>query len=235
MSSRIIRDWTDSESVDKLSPMAEVTFTRLLMKADDFGSYHANPKLVRGSLFPLKDDICIDDIQMWLNELKSADLIIFYKSEDKAYLRIQKFGQRLRNMRGKFPDPDNSQQDAAHICETLLETETETNKKQKQEPEVTTFPDSLNSDSFKKKWLDWLSYRSEIKKPLKSIKSINASLKQLGKYNEAFVCHLIDRSISNSWQGLIFEISKTDNEFKNFKNDSKNRGSDPNGKSFGAL
>lgn len=108
MANRILRDWTDSENVDKLSFQAEVLFTRLFMKADDYGCFHANPKLVKAAVFPLKD-IREADISRWLDECQKAGLIAFYNEGGKKYLCIRNFGQRLRAMKRRFPEPaDNS-------------------------------------------------------------------------------------------------------------------------------
>lgn len=133
----MLRDWTASEAVDKVSPEAEVFFTRLIMKADDYGSFYSNSKLIKAALFPLKDfkDITISK---WVNECIEAKLIFAYTVDGKEFLRIENFGQRLRNMRSTFPQPaDNSPRLAASICnpppetkrnevETETESETET-------------------------------------------------------------------------------------------------------------
>ena len=47
MPDRILRDTTDSERVNSVSINAELMMYRLFMKADDFGSYYANPKLIK--------------------------------------------------------------------------------------------------------------------------------------------------------------------------------------------
>lgn len=134
MANRVLRDWTTSEAVDKLSDGAEVFFTRLIMKADDYGSFHSNPKLIKAALFPLKE---YKDIQIsrWVNECIDAGILFAYTVEGREYLRIVNFGQRLRNMRSTFPQPDdNAQQSAASRRECPPETkrnetevETETN------------------------------------------------------------------------------------------------------------
>lgn len=128
MANRILRDWTDSENIDKLSFQAEVTFTRLFMKADDYGCFHANPKLVKAALFPLKD-LRETDISRWLDECQKAGLIAFYNEGGKKYLVIKNFGQRLRAMKSKFPlpiDSDTLTDDSNPPLETKRnETETE--------------------------------------------------------------------------------------------------------------
>ena len=106
MANRVLRDWTQSESIDKLSQGAELFFTRLIMKADDYGCYYGNPKLLNSALFPLKDydQIAIRD---WRDECVKAKIIILYEFEGKQYIKIKDFGQRLRLMKSKFPQPED--------------------------------------------------------------------------------------------------------------------------------
>lgn len=102
MANRVLRDWTDSENIDKLSFMAESFFVRLFMKADDFGYFHANPKLLKANLFPLKD-FREADVSRCLIECQAAGLIAIFEVEQKKYLIIKNFNQRLRKMVSKFP------------------------------------------------------------------------------------------------------------------------------------
>lgn len=104
MANRVLRDWTMSERIDLLSAEAEVFFTRLIMKADDYGRYHANPKLLKAALFPLKNT-SESEIEKWLIECSSIKVINLYESDGKKYLQIDDFGQRLRQMNSKFPEP----------------------------------------------------------------------------------------------------------------------------------
>lgn len=149
MANRVLRDWTASESIDTLSEGAEVFFTRLIMKADDYGSFHSNSKLIKAALFPLKEykDAVISK---WVNECIEAKILIAYTVDGKEYLRIVNFGQRLRNMRSTFPQPaDKSPQVAASRIhpppetkrnEVETETETETNATADETPPVCVWP-----------------------------------------------------------------------------------------------
>lgn len=135
MPQRVIRDWTDSEKINTISSSAECLFVRLMMKADDFGNFHANVKLVKSLCFPLKD-YRESDITRWMNELKESGLIAFYMADNKKYLTILKFGQRLRNMRNTFPKPsenDNMQQIAASCGECPPETNRSRNEEEGEE------------------------------------------------------------------------------------------------------
>nr|DAM90933.1 MAG TPA: hypothetical protein [Caudoviricetes sp.] len=126
MPERLLRDWTDSEAVDQLSWSAECLFVRLIMKADDFGRYHGNPKLLRSLLFPLKDGLRDADISRWIAECETAGLLRVYtdKVSGKPFIEIRKFGQRLRTKKAKFPDENGNlsascskmQQSAADCC-----------------------------------------------------------------------------------------------------------------------
>lgn len=104
---RMIRDWTDSEKVDRLSPQAEVLFIRLMMKADDFGCFHAHPALVKSFCFPLRDNVRNTDISRWIEECQSAGLLVTYADPQsgKNFLQILNFGQRMKQSRHKFPPP----------------------------------------------------------------------------------------------------------------------------------
>ncbi len=108
MPNRILRDWTDSDRMDALSAEAERFFTRLIMKADDYGRYSADPKRLRAFLFPLKDSVADTDCARWLAECEQAGLVGFYEAAGKRYLEIVNFRQRLRVMKEIHPRPSNA-------------------------------------------------------------------------------------------------------------------------------
>ena len=105
MPNRILRDWTDSEHVNALSWQAECLFIRLIMKADDYGCFYGNPRLVRSLLFPLKDGLKDSDVKKWIAECVNAGLVRLYSTDGKPFMAIEKFGQRLKQSRRKFPEP----------------------------------------------------------------------------------------------------------------------------------
>ena len=107
MANRILRDWTQSEVINTISDKSEVFFTRLIMKADDFGCFYGNLKLLRAALYPLKQ-ISDSDLQKCIDECCNAGLIVLYVSDNKNFIHINNFGQRLRIMKSKFPQPNDS-------------------------------------------------------------------------------------------------------------------------------
>lgn len=115
MANRILRDWTDSETINKLCVHSERFFTRLIMKADDFGCYTANLKLLKSSLFPLLiDEVREADITRWMAACQKAGVIVLYEVGQRQYLQIVEFKQRLRQATHKYPPPIDGQLSA--IC-----------------------------------------------------------------------------------------------------------------------
>lgn len=103
----LLRDWTDSLTVDALDAHGERFFTRLLMKVDDFGRTLADPRLLKSRLFPLKADIRETDISRWLAACQKAGLIRFYvDGKGRTILEVFKFGQRKRFMKSEFDPPE---------------------------------------------------------------------------------------------------------------------------------
>lgn len=106
---RLIRDTTHSERVNTLSAQAEVLFYRLLMKADDYGLFHAKPTLIKANCYPLRlDSVRETDISRWIAECEKAGLLAIYEADSKPFLVIRNFGQKLKNMRQVYPPPPES-------------------------------------------------------------------------------------------------------------------------------
>jgi hypothetical protein len=132
MPNRILRDWTDSDKVKLIDAYTERFFTRLIMKADDYGCYYADQKLLKANLFPfLLDEVREADISRWMAACQKAGLIVLYEFNKKKYLQILEFKQRLDKARAKFPLPtsgnpiSNSNEFPAE-AESDIEVESET-------------------------------------------------------------------------------------------------------------
>lgn len=104
MPTRLIRDWTDWADVDLLSDGAEALLIRLIMKADDYGRFHASPRLIRSLCYPLRDDVSEAMIERRIGELFSAGLICVYKSSGRNYLRLN-FVDWQKRSKSRFPGP----------------------------------------------------------------------------------------------------------------------------------
>lgn len=103
MANRILRDYTDSQSVNVLDWFGECLFVRLIQKADDYGRFYRNPAMIRSLLFPLKRGLRIVDIDEKLTEMEQAGLLRSYEIAGKPILEIVKFKQRMRS-NARFPN-----------------------------------------------------------------------------------------------------------------------------------
>lgn len=214
MPNRILRDWTASDRIDQLSQGAEVFFTRVIMKADDFGLYYGNPKLLNSALFPLRD-YENGKVSLWLTECIKAGIIRKYTVDGKDYIQIPGFDQRLRLMKSKFPPPPENAEfhapsnDGQLSDERPLETkrnEVETETKQNHAiAEVLPF----ESEQFSFAWNEWKEYRKQNRKTLTQ-KTIEMQLRKLGGVPESEAIGMIGQSIQNGWAGL-FEFKDKQN------------------------
>ena len=109
MPSRIIKESiTTSESLAGVSADAERLFWRLVVKADDYGLYYGNPKILSSMCFPLNPP-AEKKIQSWLAELVGQGMVGTYTSEEdgKQYLKLLSWDkhQNRRATKPKYPLP----------------------------------------------------------------------------------------------------------------------------------
>lgn len=109
MPSRIIKESiTTSESLYSVSADAERLFWRLVVKADDYGLYYGNPRILSSMCFPL-DPPKDQKIVAWLNELVGAGMVGTYTDQEggKQYLKLLSWDkhQQTRAKKSKFPLP----------------------------------------------------------------------------------------------------------------------------------
>lgn len=113
MPNRILREGLlESPAIDALDAGAERFFVRLMLRADDFGRYHANPAMLANMLFPLRRDVEPQMVADWLNQCQQAKLLRVYQVDGRQCLEIAKFGGKPRAQHSKFPQPPD-------VCEQM--------------------------------------------------------------------------------------------------------------------
>jgi hypothetical protein len=100
---RMLRDWTRSKKMARLSACGERLFGRLIMVADDFGNFPANVKLINGTCYSEHEAVLDIDVAVWLDECAKIGVIYQYTVNKTKYIHIRNFGQRLDKARAKFP------------------------------------------------------------------------------------------------------------------------------------
>ncbi|QTE70064.1 hypothetical protein JRC49_09630 [Clostridiales bacterium FE2011] len=158
MPSRILKDsiLTD-KAFNSLTVAEESIYHRLLVSADDYGIFYADPILLLRLLYPRKTDIPEETIRESLDHLEEAGFIRRYTADGEDYLKILPWEkhQRLRNGRHKFPCPEGFEEEVPP--ETAAEAEKGTESKEgikkeskpqqeKASKEKTTGPDSKIAD-----------------------------------------------------------------------------------------
>lgn len=227
MPNRILRDITDSEKVNSLSSQAEVLFYRLMMKADDYGCFHAKSSLIKAALFPLRlDSVRETDITRWLAECEKAGLIAFYEADSKPYLVIVNFGQRMRNMKKRFPTPpDNLLQLAATRGNSRPETRNEKLETETRNEKANDHSLTFNLEYFRKIGYEWkipeelysaldnfLNYRQKHPDhgPIKSAEQVEAIIRGFydKKINPESAALMLLYTISRGAKNVIYELPK---------------------------
>ena len=122
----------DSESIEALSPHAEILYYRLIVTVDDFGRYDARPAMVKAACFPIRESMTAIKVNALLEELAKHYLISVYMVDGKPYLQMCRWDNIPRAKESKYPAPESEcEQVYADVCKQntdapLTETETET-------------------------------------------------------------------------------------------------------------
>lgn len=100
-----------SETIAALSTEARLTFIGLWTAADDHGRAVDNPRILKGALWPLDDDVTPTDVSLHIHSLAELGLVERYEADGRRYLLICGWDEHQRMNRKsspKHPAPPNS-------------------------------------------------------------------------------------------------------------------------------
>lgn len=105
----IKRSICTSADIDKLTWFAEVLFYRLIVNCDECGRFDGRESVIKGTLFPLKRNLTLKNINDAVLQLESAGLIQRYTVGGEPFLYLPTWSryQRVR-YEGKYPAPTDS-------------------------------------------------------------------------------------------------------------------------------
>lgn len=148
MPNRLIREaMNDSDAVNRLSLRGEVFYRRLQLLVDDYGRCENRPAQLLSKLFWLQlDRWSLNDVTSALQECANIHrengdpLIRLYRAENRNWLEITEFKQRLRAKYSRCPTPSADPAPEAnsepaytmtaicqsYVCHTSAESESET-------------------------------------------------------------------------------------------------------------
>ena len=95
-----------SVAMTQVNWFGQVLYLRLLVTVDDFGRYDARPAILRAYLFPLDSDKVRDaEVSRGLADCEKAGLLRVYGSSDRPVLVIEKWRNKPRAKKSKWPQP----------------------------------------------------------------------------------------------------------------------------------
>lgn len=112
MPARVIRsEINSSQSLSRVSLLADHFFRALLLECDDFGRFDGRPQILKAALFPLREEYTPEVIEACVEELANGDqppLRVFHV-DGRPYLALTGWekhrGKGKRAERSKYPDP----------------------------------------------------------------------------------------------------------------------------------
>lgn len=125
MSNRILKqDICMSEEIEQLNWFEEVLFYRLIVNCDDYGCFDRRAKIIKGSLFPLKE-VTTKQIDAAVDKLSTVGLVRVYEVQGRPYLQLTTWSkhQRLRSTKHKYPTPEEADsEESAASCGNLRQS-----------------------------------------------------------------------------------------------------------------
>lgn len=127
-----------SQKINSISEGAENLFYRILVSVDDFGRYHADPKILKGKTYTLRR-VSVQQISKRLGELDRSGLINVYSVNGENYLQVTDFEkfQRFRSdikRKADFPECVTTRNEHDTTCD-VKKRKVEFNKSKSKEEE----------------------------------------------------------------------------------------------------
>ena len=208
MPNRVIREgFLDSEKINSLSDQEQIFYIRLLLVVDDYGRYDARPELIKSRCYPVTDKRQ-SIVSTMLTKLNKVGLLVLYNVDNKNYLEICNYNQRLRQKREKYPAPN-----IGVIVECLTDdsyVRPESNPIQSEsEKNIETNPNPKELNNFDIAFNDFRDMRKKIKKAMtpRAEELILIELNKLAPENENEQIQILNKSTMNDWQG-VFPLNK---------------------------
>ena len=227
MPNRIIKEsLCTSEKIAALSDFEFRLWVGLIVSADDAGRGDARPAIIKGHVFPLRDRVTVKDIDAALHGLAAKGCVSLYMVGGKPYFLFPAWAahQRIRDSKPRFPAPENGEfcqvaasrgeppQAAASCGLNPIQSESESkdpngsNAHTREAPEPDPFADF--SPKLREKAVEWVEYKRGRRQGYKpqGLRSLATQLAKAAKqHGEAAVCEIVDQSIANGYQGILWD------------------------------
>lgn len=119
MPNRIIKESIcTSEKIAKLKDFEFRLWVGLITQADDAGRGDARPAIIKGRIFPLRDQVTAKNITDAIDALATVGLISLYTVGGKLIYWLPGWAkhQRIRDCKPKYPGPEEADDQSAADC-----------------------------------------------------------------------------------------------------------------------
>jgi hypothetical protein len=95
--------WLDRKLARRLSRDERMLYLGLWNQADEWARANADPRVIKGQVFPFDDDITLDDLETMLKALEAAGVVQLYEVDGDPYLFLPKLAKHQRLEPNKVP------------------------------------------------------------------------------------------------------------------------------------
>lgn len=102
-------EFCTSEAIAKLTRDVRLHFIQLWTYADDYGRGKDEPRVIKGAIWPLDDDVTPDLVEQWQCALAEAGRIVRYAVDGRQFFEVVNWPEHQKPNRrtdSKLPTPD---------------------------------------------------------------------------------------------------------------------------------
>jgi hypothetical protein len=97
-------EFCTSEAIAVLSIPCRLHFAMLWTHSDDHGRGADNPRLIKAALWPLDDDVDVEQVERWQQELAAAGRLVRYEVDGRRYFQVVNWDEHQHPQKPK-PSP----------------------------------------------------------------------------------------------------------------------------------
>lgn len=209
----------NSDRWNTVSFAAQSLYIRLMTMVDDYGRYDGRNSVIWAECFAVWNDknprraIKPQECAELCNELAAASLIDLYEADGKRFLQILQWEERVRDgTKEKYPKSPLPMRNPAESCGILPPSSPPSPSPLPIASAIAPvasagdplpIPDPLKTPEFVRAWQQWMTFRRGMKKPGNWLTMFQAQLKFLARYDAKTAVEILEKSITNGYQGLF--------------------------------
>lgn len=105
-------EYATSEAIAALTIECELHFAKLWTYCDDHGRGLDNPRLIKAAIWPLRDEVTVEQVAEWQDELEKHDRIVRYTWNGKNLFEVSNWSEHQKPQHAKdslYPSFDSEE------------------------------------------------------------------------------------------------------------------------------